>query len=321
MKALRRTFRIIAVLLAAVLLFSGCAEASAGAKSPGRAKGWAEEMYRKALEKKSTVVYDPGISTSGTDVARNETVYIDYSDISKGYISAGVDESEQCRIKLQITGGGTTYSYTLYGGDSGSFPLTCGDGPYQAVVCRNIGEDRYAIILAADLNLELEDEFSPYLRSNRFVDYADAPVTAALSELLEDEGGDTLETVKNVFDFTVDYLSYDEELAATAAPDYRPQTDIVLEKGKGICFDYASLMTSMLRCRGIPCKLVVGYAGSIYHAWISVWLEEQGWVENIIFFDGKNWQRVDPTFVDSAGAGTASKYMQNDANYIEKFIY
>ena len=33
-------------------------------------------------------------------------------------------------------------------------------------------------------------------------------------------------------------------------------------------------MTGMLRSQGIPSKLVVGYAGTAYHAWISVWTEE-----------------------------------------------
>lgn len=316
-----RHAKYIAALLASVLFFSGCGQLTKQDTSPDRNDGWAEEMYQKALENQTVVENAFGEPVSGFNAAVNESVYIDYSDISMGYITAGVDETEQNRIKLQITGGGTTYSYTLYGGESGTFPLTCGDGAYQAVMCRNIGDDRYAVILAVDLELTLEDEFSPYLRSNRFVDYENAPVTSSLSKMLEDENGDTLETVKNIFDFTVDFLTYDEELAAEAAPDYRPETDLVLEKRKGICFDYASLMTSMLRCRGIPCRLVVGYAGSVYHAWISVWTEEEGWVDNIIFFDGRSWQRMDPTFADSAEKGTALKNTIDNTDYIEKFIY
>ena len=50
----------------------------------------------------------------------------------------------------------------------------------------------------------------------------------------------------------------------------------LLEKKSGICFDYAALMTGMLRSQGVPCKLVVGYAGTVYHAWISVWTAEHG---------------------------------------------
>ena len=320
MSFLRKKILYFSVVLA-VILFTGCAASSSSGVSKGRSAGWAQEIYRKAIDIASEEEYHPDAPAVGTDEVRNETVYIDYSDISRGLITAGVDNGEQSRIKLMITGGGVTYTYSLDPGDSGVFPLTCGDGAYQAVMCRNIGDDRYAIILSADLMLEITDEFSPFLCSDRFVDYSSAPVTAALAGLLCDSDGDTLATVKNVFEFTVDFLSYDEELAANAESDYRPRTDEVLEKGKGICFDYASLMASMLRCCGIPCKLVVGYAGSVYHAWISVWLEEQGWVENVVFFDGVSWQRMDPTFTDSAGVDTASEFAQNDSNYREKFIY
>ena len=34
-------------------------------------------------------------------------------------------------------------------------------------------------------------------------------------------------------------------------------------------------MTAMLRSQNIPCKLVVGCAGTTYHAWIDVYVEAQ----------------------------------------------
>lgn len=65
--------------------------------------------------------------------------------------------------------------------------------------------------------------------------------------------------------------------------------DDTLKTKKGICFDYAALMTAMLRSSGIPTRLDIGYATNIYHACISTYLDEQGWVDNVIKFDGKNW--------------------------------
>ena len=98
--------------------------------------------------------------------------------------------------------------------------------------------------------------------------------------------------------------------------------DTVLEKKKGICFDYAALMTGMLRSQGIPCKLVVGYAGSAYHAWISVWTEETGWLESTIYFDGQSWQRMDPTFASTGGQSAAiMKYIGDGKNYSVKYLY
>lgn len=51
----------------------------------------------------------------------------------------------------------------------------------------------------------------------------------------------------------------------------------------------------MLRSQGIPTKLEVGYVGEVYHAWISCYVDETGWVDNIIEFDGKDWSLLDPS--------------------------
>ena len=117
-------------------------------------------------------------------------------------------------------------------------------------------------------------------------------------------------------------ITYDHELAATVQSGYLPVLDTVLAKRSGICFDYASLMTGMLRSQGIPSKLVVGYAGTAYHAWISVWSEETGWVDGAIYFDGVSWQRMDPTFASSGRQSAAiMKYIGDGSNYTTKYLY
>lgn len=88
-------------------------------------------------------------------------------------------------------------------------------------------------------------------------------------------------------------IQYDFDKAASVQSGYLPDIDETLNTKKGICFDYAALMTAMLRVQRIPTKLVVGYAGELYHAWISVYLDGVGWIDNIIYFDGKDWVRMD----------------------------
>ena len=81
-------------------------------------------------------------------------------------------------------------------------------------------------------------------------------------------------------------------------------------------------MTGMLRSQGIPCKMVFGYAGNAYHAWISVWTEDSGWVDGGIFFDGIAWQRLDPTFASSSERSeSVMKFIGNGKNYREKYFY
>ena len=81
-------------------------------------------------------------------------------------------------------------------------------------------------------------------------------------------------------------------------------------------------MTGTLCSQGIPCMLVVGYAGSVYHAWISVWSEETGWVDGAVFFNGTTWQRMDPTFASTGDkTSTIVDFIGDGTNYTEKYIY
>ena len=131
-----------------------------------------------------------------------------------------------------------------------------------------------------------------------------------------------LDKLEVVYSYVTSNYSYDTQLAQTVSSGYVPSLDHMLEVKKGICFDYAALMTGMLRSQSIPCKLVVGYAGSAYHAWISVYSEETGWIDNAIYFDGTSWQRMDPTFVSCAGnSADMRRYIGDNSNYSPVYFY
>ena len=97
--------------------------------------------------------------------------------------------------------------------------------------------------------------------------------------------------------------------------------DDTLASGTGICFDYAALMTAMLRSQNIPTKLEVGYSGDTYHAWISTYVDDKGWIDNIIEFDGKSWQLLDPTLAASNDKEAVKEYIGDGSNYIVKYTY
>ena len=176
--------------------------------------------------------------------------------------------------------------------------------------------------MTADVTVELRDEFAPFLRPNQYVDYTDAPNTVQLGAELTIGIEHPLDKVAVVYDHVIHGFTYDQEKADTVKSGYLPDLDAVLEAKKGICFDYAALMTAMLRSQNVPCKLVVGYAGANYHSWINVWTEENGWIDGAIFFDGSSWQRMDPTFASSANKSESiMEYIGNGKNYSEKYLY
>ncbi len=257
----------------------------------------------------------------GTEEERCGSAVIDFSNHSQGYVMAQYFGTTDARLKLRVTGPTTTYTYNLPKGEWTVFPLSDGNGSYQVTIYENISGNRYACLMAASFEVSLEDEFAPFLRPNQYVNYTDAPNTMDLGAQLTTGLTHPLEKVAAVYDYVVEEFTYDYEKAASVKSGYLPVLDEVLEKKSGICFDYAAVMTAMLRSQEVPCKLVVGYAGKVYHAWISVWTEEDGWIDGAIFFDGQVWKRMDPTFASSSHRSDEIMDFIENGSYVTKYLY
>ena len=87
----------------------------------------------------------------------------------------------------------------------------------------------------------------------------------------------------------------------------------------GICFDYASVMATMLRTQSIPTRLEVGYRGEEYHAWISTYIKNVGWINGIIEFDGSSWNLLDPTYASTSSS--PQDFISKKSDYITKYVY
>lgn len=231
----------------------------------------------------------------------NEKAAVDYSHTAEGYILARRGESEK-RLKLRLTRD-TEYTYDLTGEEWTAFPLSEGDGSYTLSVFEQVEGTAYVPILTLTLEVKLDDPFSPFLRPNQQVDYINAPLTLAKAAELTAECEGSGEKVEKIYSFVSGTLTYDEEQAETVQSGYIPALDEVLQREKGICLDFAALMTAMLRSQGVPCKLAVGDAGTAYHAWTEVWDETE-----------ETWVRYDPTFA-------ASGKDVSGVEYAPKFYY
>lgn len=261
---------------------------------------------------------------SGVTVYKNSKATVDASNLPLGFVSVSYTGGKDVRIKVQITKtGGTTYTYNLNNkGTAETFPLTEGDGKYTVKVFENTRGTKYAQAYSCSLDLKLTSEFSPFLYSNQYVNFSDdSRVVAKAADLTKGLTTD-LDKVTEIYHYVINNITYDYQLAATVASGYLPDVDAVLESGKGICFDYAAVMSSMLRSQNIPCKLIVGYAGTVYHAWINVYIEGVGWVDHLIYFNGEDWSMMDPTFVSNGKNNPAVlKYVGDGTNYTEKYAY
>lgn len=269
--------------------------------------------------KPASVVLMP--EASGLLEQRCEEAVIDYSHTENGYVMVRYTAQTDKRLKVLVKGPGITYAYDLPVDEWTTFPLSDGNGAYTVGIYSNVTGNKYAVVMTAEITAEMSDEFAPFLRPNQYVNYTVAPETVALGANLCVGLEHPLEKVAAVYDHVIHHFSYDNEKAKTVTSGYLPELDSVLAEQKGICFDYAALMTAMLRSQEVPCKLVVGYAGSTYHAWISVWTEENGWIDGAIFFDGHAWKRMDPTFASSGeGDPEIMEFIQN-GTYTAHYLY
>ena len=246
---------------------------------------------------------------------------IDYSHASDGYVMVQYTADAGARLKVLLKGPGNSYAYNLPEKEWTVFPLSDGDGEYTVGVYINVTGNKYAAVMVTSFPVELTDEFAPFLRPNQYVNYTEAPNTVLLGASLTAGMTHPLEKVAAVYDHVIHNFSYDYDKAATVKSGYLPELDAVLEEEKGICFDYAALMTAMLRSQEVPCKLVVGYAGEVYHAWISVWTEEDGWIDGAIFFDGHVWKRMDPTFASSGEGDQEIMDFIENGEYRVRYLY
>ena len=226
------------------------------------------------------------------------------------------------KIKVQISKDGVTYTYDLNARSAYEvFPFSEGNGSYTVKVFEQVTGNQYSQVLSQTVSVTLADEFGPFLYPNQYVNFSEGSSVVSVAAQIT-AGADEIGKVRAVYDYVVGNFTYDTAKAQSVQSGYLPNVDQVLAEKKGICFDYAAVMTAMLRSQDIPTKLVVGYTGNVYHAWVNVYIKEIGWVDNFIYFDGVSWKLMDPTFASSGKNSEAVKqYIGDGANYKSKYSY
>lgn len=260
-------------------------------------------------------------NNSGTNIIGNEAVDINISNVADGYICVTY-KGDASRTRIILTNPqGLSYTYDLYKDVCDAFPLTGESGTYNVGIYEQISGNDYSILFNEDFTASNVNEYSPYLYPNQYVKFDESTKAIALASELSTPANNDLDVVTNVYNYVISNITYDYDKADSVESTYVPVVDDTLATGKGICFDFASLMASMLRSQGIPTRLEIGYAGDVYHAWISTYIKDVGWVNGIIEFDGLNWELMDPTFATTTSEKKLKNYIGEGDNYVTKFMY
>ena len=313
----RITALIMVLVLAAAATFAGClgSERVETAPPPDVSAPAPAEPHRETVV---PVSYAPGVAAE-----ENDKAVIDFSNASDGYVMVKFLQSSSNSLIAVINGpGGGEYVYELDPGEYAVFSFTEGDGQYVIALCEQTDDMKYKVILRAHVDVALTDPFAPFLRPNRYVNYSAGTMAVRRAAELAEGAADLVDVIAAVYDYVTASITYDMEMVGAVESGYMPDLDAVLERGKGICFDYAAVITGMLRSLAIPTKMVFGYLDDYYHAWISVYSEDEGWIDGIIFFDGHSWMLMDPTFTSGMRrGGEAAGIAGNTADYIAKLYY
>ena len=254
----------------------------------------------------------------GKEVLDHGEAVVDISNVAQGYVALRYKGSAK-KISVEVIGkNNKVYKYFIERTKEPTyFPLTSGNGTYQISVYENVQDDEYSVLMMDSFEVKLKNKFLPFLYPNQYVEFTSKTKAVKEAKKLAKDSKDDLAIVKAVYNYVVKNVKYDDEKAQNVQSGYLPSVDETLKTKKGICFDYAALMTAMLRSQGIPTKLEIGYSGDIYHAWISTWLNEKGWVDNIIQFDGKSWELMDPTLAaNSDNKEDVKEYIGNGEHYV-----
>ncbi|MDD3049001.1 MAG: transglutaminase-like domain-containing protein [Bacilli bacterium] len=227
---------------------------------------------------------------------------IDYSNATRGYIGARLLNEGGAKVNIQVMKDDVKYNYEIYTTSYISLPLQMGNGTYKLKIMQNVENDSYSVLASIDIEVTMVDDKLVYLYPNQVVNYNQNSKVVEKSFALVKNETNNLERIKTLYEYVIDQLDYDDDKAKNVVDKYvLPDLDVAIETGKGICFDYASLLAALCRIQGIPAKVITGETSIEYHAWVEVYLEGEGWINPKIWFDKDNWTLVDPTFDDSVG--------------------
>ena len=282
-------------------------------------------------------VLAPAAFSAAEDVRSGAKSEINVASGNDGYIRARSKSKTSRKLKLRTSyvksaGKKIEYTYDLNGaGAWETYSLQSGNGKYTISIFENVGGTRYSIIQTINVDVRYNRKHAPFLVPAQNVNYtAGSNVVKKAEELCKGVATD-LEKVEGIYKFIVETIAYDKvkanKVAGGGLAGYLPKIDETLETSKGICFDYSSMFAAMLRSQNIPAKLIMGYVAvspkPVYHAWNDVYIEEVGWIKirSQVYFDGKDWKRMDSTFASGNTNGAKTKFMSEDKNYTKEKEY
>lgn len=245
-----------------------------------------------------------------TTSLQNGSVTVNTNLGDKGIIGIQADVAGNEKLKAKVCLGENAVYYNIKPDQMIKVPLQMGNGTYQIELYQNISGAEYAKLFSQELNVTLENENEVFLYSSQIVNFEDSVNSMELAALLTQNAGSGAEKLRAIYEYVIQNITYDYDEINRIDSEYIPDIDNVLESKKGICYDYAAVMASLLREAGIPAKLLMGYRSDNenYHAWNQAlvdgrWITVDATWDSVLMQDGQSF-----TMEKDAGLYSADKF-------------
>ena len=221
-----------------------------------------------------------------TQVVSASGCELDYSNAAYGYVMVKYTGPHEL-VLIELLHEEAPTNFKIHSSESYTcLPLSHGNGIYHIRFYEPAlyaGTDEYSELFQTELFVELQDEFMPFLYPNQMVWFsAQSQAVQFGAELLDSSMSDA-EVITAIFNYVTENISADYQLESEILNGIIEERlildiDSIYLEQSGVCLDSAVLMTALLRSQQIPAKLVFGYANTDWHAWVSVYTPEGGWV-------------------------------------------
>lgn len=221
---------------------------------------------------------------SNTTLASESEYNIDFSKSGQGIVRILYKSEKDVKVKLMIIKDKEKYTYNIKSNEEYvNFPLQLGNGKYIVNIYENTTGKKYKQVFSNFANVNIIESNQVFVNSVQGIEWSNNNKAIKLaSNIINDniESSDR-DKVTAIYQYIVKNITYDYNKAENLKYDYLPNIDNTLKSGTGICYDYASLLASMLRSASIPTKLVKGYSAhtDVYHAWNEIYIaDENKWI-------------------------------------------
>lgn len=200
----------------------------------------------------------------------NGKLLLEISNAHNGNFKATAFGESGKRYKLEVKLGNNKQTFDIRSdGVYELFPLQFGDGKYKVTLYERVTGNKYATASVIEFQVKLDRPDASQLVPNQYVNYTESSPVVMIADVMCNSINEKIVKYSYICDYVVTHYRYDYVKAVLKKSGARPDIDETYRKGMGICQDLAAVTVAMLRSQGIPSKLVIGYVGKQYHAWVT----------------------------------------------------